>query len=296
MDSMSTRKMEYAINIDENDDDYFSDDSCVQDVFMTPVAEQTWGKMRVSFYFKPVREVAPHLTTWRFNRKVNQEHKNALKMALRENPHPHFMGTIQVIRDKKGNCRIMNGQHRIIASLEVLEEDLDMNFNMNLMFEVYDVPYENLNDFTLQNDDVDELFKIANTSLAMMPEDEHDNFCKQLVIAMGNDKVLKKGVVDKSTGAVRRPRILVKDMYEYLKECLPTNHGLSTDEIIQRMKHINVKLSLMDNKTLFGRASPAQTKMEQRRKAHDVGFFLNLDCKYTPREWIPWIVHLTACT
>lgn len=274
----------HIISMDDDIDAPFVCD----DVFTDPVSTQLWNRNTVSYYFKSIRQVAPYLASWRFNRKVDETHKNQIKDALRSYSHPHLMGTIQLVRDKKKNYRIMNGQHRMIASIEILEEDINMDFHMHLMFEVYDIDVEDLNDYA-DHEDIEQLFKIANTSLALQPEDEHDIFCKKLVTAMGQDKVLSKGLVDKPHGSVYKPRILSKTLFELFKEHLPADHGMQIEDIIQKIKHINVQLSLMSNLELFGRQCPAEHKKKQRAKAHEIGFFLNLECKYTPIEWIAWI-------
>jgi hypothetical protein len=262
-------------------------DEYVQDIFTTPLASQKWADKEVSYHFMPIRDVAPYLAVWRFNRAVDEAHKDKIKAALVNNKSsPHLMGTIQVMRDRKKNCRIMNGQHRIIAALQVLHDDINMEFDMKFMFEVYDVPCDDLNMFIL-NKDIDELFKLANTSLAVKQEDDHDIFCKQIVIEMGQDKVLSKGLVDKPEGNVWKPRVLVKEMFELFKTHLPHNHGLTTVEIVKRMKQLNVKLSLMSDADLFGRNTPAKHKQNQRKRAHNIGFFLNLDSNFSPNVWIP---------
>lgn len=272
--------------IDIEDDAVDVSSTC--DAFAEPLATQLWNHHMVSYYFKSVREVAPYMTSWRFNRSINENHKNQIKDALKTHKKPHLMGTIQVMRDKKGNCRVMNGQHRMIACLEILKEDIDMTFDMSLMFEVYDTSIDDLNDYK-EHDDAEHLFKIANTSLALQPEDEHDLFCKKLVNAMGKDNILSRGIVDKPMGSVHRPRILTKAMFEYFKDLLPRDHNKQVDELIDKMKKINVQLSLMTDLELFGRSVPAESKRKQRAKAHDLKFFLNMDCKYTPLEWIPWL-------
>jgi hypothetical protein len=277
----------FVIHIDDDIDAIEAPEDSVN-VFADPVAIQKWNDHTVSFYFKSLREVAPYLSTWRFNRKINEDHKNKIKESLMSCSNPHLMGTIQVMRDKKGNCRIINGQHRIVASLEILEQDINMDFNMNIMFEVYDTATEDVSEYTI-HDDVETLFNIANISLAVEPEDAHHIFCKKLVNAMGQDKVLSKGMIDKASGTVQKPRILAKTMFEHFKEHLPREHNMDVEDVITKIKKINVQLSLMPNIELFGRHQPAETKQNQRARAHKIGFFLNLDCKYTPSEWIPWL-------
>lgn len=260
-------------------------------VFKHPIATQPWGSdTTVSYFFMSAREAAPYLVTYRFNRKIDVRHKNEIKQDLIKNHNPHLMGTIQIIRDKRNNCRIINGQHRVAAILEIIEEDIDMKFNISLMFEVYDINADNVNDYADHNS-VEHLFKIANKSLALPPEDEDDKHYKQLMFAISKDKLLSGGIVDKPSGTVRRPRILAKELYEKFKERLPVTvfRDTKTDDIIRRIKEVNVRLSLMTNQELFGRSNPAEAKLRQLDKARELGFFLNLECKYPPATWIPLI-------
>lgn len=118
-------------------DDMYDDEDIICDVFKHPVATEQWGQIRVSHYFANTREIIPYMDIWKFNRKVNEEHKNKIKTALLSQTTPHLMGTIQVVRDRSGRCRVLNGQHRLIAAREVISEDIDMKFQMKMMITIY---------------------------------------------------------------------------------------------------------------------------------------------------------------
>lgn len=278
----------------EDDNEQENTDDLATDVFSSPIATQTWGTRTVSYHFKSVRDVAPYLSSWCFNRTLDQVHKNRIKDDLLQQTHPHLMGTIQVVRDLKHNCRVVNGQHRIKAIEEIIREDVDMTFQMNMMFEVYDLPLEDIDDIDDDNHhDIEKLFMTANASLNFRPDDDHDLFCKKIVMAMLQDPLLKKGLVDKTTGTVLRPRLLVKELYENFKKHLPPNHKMTIEGIITRVKQINVQLSTMPNIKLFGRNNPAEAKLRQREKAKELGFYLNLNSRYPPEIWIQMIPALT---
>lgn len=275
-----------------NESDYSSEEDADTpfDTFNKPIAIQKWGDdVVVSYHFLSIRDVAQYLSSWCFNRKLEEAHKDAIKAELFKNDNPHLMGTVQLVRDKKLNCRILNGQHRIKAIQEIIKEDIDMKFQMNVMFEVYDVNIEDIDDLGSSHQLVETMFKIANNSLNIKPEQDHDLLCKKIVVAMMNDNVLKKGIVDKTNGTVHKPRILAKHLFESFKSFLQPNITLSVPEILIRIKQINVDISTMPFVKLFGRQTPAQQKIKQFEKAKEIGFFLNLNGKMSPDVWMDMI-------
>lgn len=258
------------------------------DVFDSPVGFQRWGEGVVaSYHFVSVRDVAPHLSSWCFNRKIDDSHKKAIKDALTSTENPHVMGAIQIVRDRKLNVRIVNGQHRIRAIQEILEEDVDMKFQMQIMFEVYDVDVEDIDDIGESHAIIETIFKIANNALNVAPEQDHEIFCKRLAVAMMSDATLNKGIVDKTNGEVRKPRISAKMLFEYMKSFLrPESIDAGVDEIVARIKKINAQISTTPFVKLFGRHTPAQYKLRQFEKAKELGFYLNLSGKMSPDVWI----------
>jgi hypothetical protein len=250
-----------------------------------PLHSHSWNTYTVSYYCVKARTVAPYLSSWCFNRRMNEVHMNDIKNDLVTQRTPHLMGAIQLVRDQSKNVRVINGQHRLKAIEEILRADLDMTFDMPLFFEIYDVPIVSMEDIESDTRIIEDLFRRANNSLNYTPEDDHELFCRKVVKAMQQDTTLQKGIVDKTTGKVMRPRILAKDLYELLKEHMPREHG-SINDVIQSIKRINVDISMMPNIRLFGRHAPSEMKTKQRAKATENGFFLNLDSKFTPDVWI----------
>jgi hypothetical protein len=265
-----------------------------EDIFRHPIASQVWKndthERFVHYYFMSIRDVAPHLMTWCFNRKLDKEHKDNIKKDLLSQTHPHLMGTIQVVRDKQKKCKVVNGQHRLKAIQEIIQDDLNMTFHMNVMFEVYDLPVQNIDDIEENMEDIEMIFKTANKSLNFVPEDDHDLFCRKIVTQMASDPLLKKGIVDRSIGNVNRPKILMKDLYEDLKTYLPSDLGTSIEDILIAIKKINVDLSMKTIKDMYGRVQPAIRKMRQHEKAKQMGFYLNLDGRFPPSVWIPMLL------
>jgi hypothetical protein len=198
------------------------------------------------------------------------------------------MSSIQVVRDKTKKCKIINGQHRLKAIEEILKSDVEMTFNMNVMFEVYDIDIDDIDDID-SNIEIEALFTTANNSLNFKPNDDQEIFCKKIIIAMSNDTVLSRGLIDKSTGRVNKPKISIKELFEAFKENFQNSNKFTIEEIIAKIKKINNSILMMDYVTLYGRKNPAENKLHQRVKAVVLGFFLNLNSKYTPDVWIKMI-------
>lgn len=256
-----------------------------EDLFQEPLHSHPWNTCTVSYHCVKARSVAAYLSSWCFNRRMSESHMSDIKNDLVTQRAPHLMGAIQLVRDQSKNVRVINGQHRLKAIEEIMRSDLDMSFDMPLFFEIYDVPIVSIEDIESDTRIVEDLFRRANNSLNYTPEDDHELFCRKVVKAMQQDPTLQKGIVDKTNGRVLRPRILAKDLYELVKEHMPRDHG-SLNDVIQSIKRINVDISMMPNVRLFGRHTPADTKIKQRTKATEIGFFLNLDSKYTPDVWL----------
>ena len=241
---------------------------------------------KVTYHLLEIRSVVQYLPTWCFNRKINEEHKNTIKEGIRKSHH--IMGSIQLVKDVYHVTRVINGQHRVKALQEIIADDIDMSFDMKVMFEVYHIDVD-LEDFESCQDSIESLFSIANNNLNVKLDDDQELFCKKITRAVMTDSLLQKGFVDKSEGSVHKPRCLARDLYESLKEHLPSTVTQDPVEVVKRIKEINKKLQMMSLVELFGRASPAESKMKHYKKAQRLRFFLNLDCKYPLQEWIKMI-------
>ena len=101
-----------------------------------PLASQKWNNRICSYYFKSIRDIAPYLSTWAFNRNIDEVHKNEIKATLAGSKHPHLMGTLQCVRDRQHQIRVINGQHRLQALWELLKEDLEMTQDEDLPNEI----------------------------------------------------------------------------------------------------------------------------------------------------------------
>ena len=241
----------------------------------------------ISYYLKDSNKICRFLSSWCFNRKIDQQHKNKIKEEIKSQSKHYLMGSIQVIRDKMNQIRVINGQHRLKAIEEIIREDLDNTFEMKILFECYDLEIQDItNPNEEEQEEIEKIFKTANKSLNMNPEEDHDIFCKKLIQLLCKDPVLGKGIIEVSKSEkVTKGKILKKEMFEMLKENLIIKG--SVDHVFLRIKEINKKISLMENKQLFGREKPAKLRLRKLTYAQELGFFLNFDEHYaTPHKWL----------
>ena len=260
-----------------------SDSDTVHDLFRKPLVK----KNDFSCYFISSNHFAKHLQTWCFNRKIDETHKNQIKTELLDQPEPHLMGSIQIIRDVKNQVRVINGQHRLNAIQEIIKEDIENRFEIFCLFEVYDTSISDLTNPTeSEQEQIVTRFKKANSSLYMKPEEEHDIFCRKLVDLLSKEEAFKKGIVD-TEKSVHKPRIVKKDLFELFKIHLSVT--LSLEQVILRIKQINTHFKTLTDQDFFG-SQPSADRLKRREKAEKIQFFLNCDnhCS-TPDKWIKLI-------
>jgi hypothetical protein len=165
--------------------------------------------------------------------------------------------------------------------MKVLNDDKDMDFNIDIIVELYIV-----ND--LEDPIVIELYKLANKTLNLSIKDNTDIFIIQLIKAICKDSILKLGIIDRSTTKkVNRPKISKKELFEKFRDLFDLSiNKKSIPEIINEMKELNHKISLMTDEKIFGN-NIKKTHLLQKEKAKKIKFYLNMkDSKYTPEKWI----------
>jgi hypothetical protein len=257
------------------------------DIFIKSLSTRTWNSptfyytILVDYYIVKIRDVIPYLSTWSFNRQVNENHKDNIKNDLFLQQSPHLMGTIKIARDKKRNCRVIDGQHRLIALREFIDNDIDMKFNFEVLFEVYTLNIEDINNPSNEEfDELENLFCLANKSLNFEAKDNPDKFCRDIVISLS-----KQYDSIKDNDRVYRPCISQKYLYECLKTYLPKKYYDSkVDEVVNLIKKKNNELSLTNPNNIFRNYENSKKHYE---KAKEKGFYLNLaDSYYEPEKWI----------
>lgn len=252
------------------------------------VSDIGFDNIPISWYKFDVSQICEELNTWAFNRRLNIEHIEQIYEALKEARNPCFMGSIKVIKDASNNFQVIDGQHRLQAMRKYIN-DIDngllpnKNKHWNIILEIYHVN-------SVSDPIVFELFKIANNNLNMTVEDDVNMYIAGVMDAIVSDRELSKGVIDVDDKRVNRPRITKKALYEAMKDNIRAQDTrFSKEEIVARIKRLNHILSAKSNLEMFGRKKLSEKNAKQKEKADKLGFYLNLDGRFPPAEWIPMI-------
>jgi hypothetical protein len=268
-------------------EDIIQPSNIVLDIFTNSIFSKVWNNsifvnpIFVDYYIIPIREVIPYLSTWSFNRQVNESHKDSIKNDLFNQESPHLMGSIKIARDKNRDCRVIDGQHRLIALREFIDADIDMKYNFQILFEVYSLNIADINNTSSEEfDQLEKLFGLANKSLNFETKDNPDKFCTEIVLQLSRQYDSIKNI-----DRVYRPCISQKYLYECLKKYLPKKYYESkVEDVVNIIKRKNNELSLMNPKNLFKNVEKSKKQYE---KAKEKGFYLNLaDSYFEPEKWI----------
>lgn len=236
-------------------------------------------------YICDARSLLRHVDNWSFNRCVRHHHVKSIVDDLKCMRYPHLLGSIKIVRNShhKQQLRIIDGQHRLLAIRQIMEQDEFMTWNMDVIVEIYEV--ENIN----YGNDVFDLYIKANKNMNVEPEDSLDMEIVNIVNALCQDKILSMGIIDKQDGSVYRPRISKKELYENFKSHYKPLEKMRLEHVVARVKEINRKIGLMSHRNMFGEKS-TQRVARQKKKADDLKFYLNVaDSRYPPKIWIPII-------
>lgn len=243
--------------------------------------------LKMSLYKFDIMTIATRLNVWAFNRKLNQEHVDAIYNDFIKQKHPHLIGSIKLVHDQqKDDFQIIDGQHRLAMINKYIQEG--HTTSVNVFIEIYHV--QSLND-----PNVFKLFKMANTNLNVTVEDDVNVHIAEIVNALAEDPELRKGIIDKNDGRVNRPKISKKDLYEVLKANIKAQDlRLPVKDIVERIKAVNRLIGGKTNRELFGRTDPSQTNLNMKGKADAHNFYLNMPGRYPPERWIDMIGNQVA--
>lgn len=197
-------------------------------IFIKPIYKKIWenpefmDKINIEYHVEKIREILPYLFTWTYNSPIRIEHKdiikNDLKLQANYSKKIHLMGSIKIVEDNKNNYRIIDGQHRLYAMKEFIEDDVEMKYNFEIFFELYKLNIDDIENLTNQEfDELEKLFSIANKSLNFQAKDNPDKFCRDIIISL---KQIYKNCI-KDSDKVNRPCISQKYLYDSLKNYLP---------------------------------------------------------------------------
>jgi hypothetical protein len=106
-------------NMGENTYDSDSDEEdIISDNFLKSLLFDN-GKFKL--YNCDTRDFINNIILWSSQRELNKDHVKTLKKSILN--RRYLIGTMKTIRDKSGNIRCIDGQHRIQALKELMQVD-----------------------------------------------------------------------------------------------------------------------------------------------------------------------------
>ena len=233
--------------------------------------------------------VIPHLRNWDFNRCINIEHKNKIKDILYQQQMPIIHGEICVVCDTNYRMLVINGQHRLSAIEEIINERPTYNIKLKFcIIQINDI--DNItSDSRVVYDKIKEIYKIINDSLPTEPYPIKEPKATEIADKMVEHEKLKTGIVKHPKGmTVRKPCIAYKELRDVIARLLPDDCSrIDADLFLIRAIGKNEEFSEMSAERIYDKSNPSAAKMAHLEKARTKKFYLNLDSKIaTPEFWI----------
>jgi hypothetical protein len=174
------------------------------------------------------RDFITNIKMWACQRDLNEEHVLVLKESIIF--RGYMLGTFKVIRDKHGEICCIDGQHRIEALKQIMQNN--SKFNCDITIEVYDVQQ-------FESEEATKLFLDANCVLNMV--NLEPNAMIQRIIKELN-REYPGIIIDVLEGRrCNRPRINKRLLVRKLRE-LVINYDESV--IINSIKDLNNRMGM----------------------------------------------------
>ena len=87
----------------------------------------------VKIYLSECRRLIPNLVPWEYNRRIDEGHVKSLQKIILEKK---FMEGFIDILECSGNLCVVNGQHRIQAMRNIMEDIDQFNYNINFFHSI----------------------------------------------------------------------------------------------------------------------------------------------------------------
>ena len=217
----------------------------------------------VRVYLSECRRLIPNLVPWEYNRKIDDEHVQALQKII---PEKKFLEGFIDLLECNGELCVVNGQHRTQAMKNIMEE-VDQ-FNYNLMVNVHPVE-------SFDSVEANEIFLATNNTknveLRDRPQTKLQNICNRLM-----DKY-PKSITNNKTGKANLHRLDKKQLYNLIQfndSC--NNENNTEDYLFEKIVSLNFKLSNQSYEELFGSKRTSQRKDKSYDGAQKEGFYLGL--------------------
>jgi len=215
-------------------------------------------------YYSESRRLLPNLTPWEFNRKIDQDHVESLKKVV-EDGTEIFEGVLDVLTCEN-EYRVCNGQHRVKALQELMEQDDSINFELLVHLHYVDsFDSERSNKIFLATNNT------KNVEIRDRPQIKLQNICNRL-----KDKY-PNSITNNRTGKAKLHRLDKKQLYNLLQfndSCNSPDN--SEDYLFDKIVKLNTKLSNQSYEELFGSRRQSERKTKLYDGAIKDGFYLGL--------------------
>lgn len=235
------------------------------------------------------------LSQWNDNRSLDLKHKEEIKQGLIEENIPYLFGKITLIADKNVRLIVIDGQHRIEAIKELLNEKKD--FDCIIDYTIYQiVDLDNIDNINSDiKDEINKIFNIVNKSLPINCEDKKESKSKELTECLSsyfnNNGVINIRITNGEMP--QKPCISHKSLKDIIFNALPLEfENICKKKFVKYVAILNDKYDKMTIQEFYGRKNPSQQKVKQHQKASERKFYLNLDGgngNGIPSEWLKQI-------
>ena len=215
-------------------------------------------------YLSESRRLLPNLTPWEFNRKIDQDHVESLKKVVEDGSNI-FEGVLDILTCDN-EFRVCNGQHRVKALQELMEQDDSINFELLVYLHYVDsFDSERSNKIFLATNNT------KNVEIRDRPQIKLQNICNRL-----KDKY-PKSITNNRSGKANLHRLDKKQLYNLLQfndSC--NSQDNSEDYLFDKIVKLNTKLSNQSYEELFGSKRQSERKTKLYDGAIKDGFYLGL--------------------
>ena len=246
-------------NSDEETD---SDEESISDI-ITSECIAIIGK---AFFYKATARDLVYIPQWTYQRCIDPDHVDNL---LKELPlSGYFIGTFKALRDSCGDLKLMDGQHRMAACLEMMKRD--PKWNIDIMLEVYDTD-------SFDSSESIEMFEKANNAKNVSSKDFPVKVAAEIISRCKKEWPTML-IRPKKGKRVNRPRLDSLILYRRLKDYLPDKR-IGLDTLWKEITAANTRLGLCSHK-MFKCSHATLTK------ARNAGFYLGLQ---KGLDWLDYI-------
>jgi hypothetical protein len=205
------------------------------------------------------REFVNNIKMWACQRDLNTLHVKNLAQSILD--RGYLLGTFKVIRDKNFDIRLIDGQHRVAALQNIMNDNA--KFDCDSIIELYEVD-------SFENEESIKLFFDANNTLNINGKDTTNSNLQRVLHHFVNE--YPGIIIDVKEGKrCNRPRINKRIFVTKLKQLI-----LDYDEetIIKTITEYNKKMGRFSNEILRAKCGSYSSKMYDVAKEN--GCFLGL--------------------